>query len=82
MNKKTQMWLGVAAIGVAGYFLWKKSQEQKSFANVAGGSMGLGQKRCRYNSDCDYSAPFCAGASANQRGYCIRRSGTISSATF
>ena len=82
MNKKTQMWLGVAALGVAGYFLWKKSQEQKSFANVAGGSFGLGQKRCRSDSDCPSNAPLCAGATGNNRGYCISRSGTISSATF
>lgn len=34
MNKKTQMWLGVAALGVVGYWLWKKNQKPKSFANL------------------------------------------------
>jgi hypothetical protein len=29
MNKKTQIWLGIAAVGVAGYWLWKKNYEAK-----------------------------------------------------
>ncbi len=31
------MLLGVAAVGVAAYLLWKKSQKPKSFMNAAAG---------------------------------------------
>jgi len=34
LGKKTTMLLGVAAVGVAAYMLWKKSQKPKSFANA------------------------------------------------
>lgn len=34
MNKKTQMWLGVAAVAAVGYYLWNKSQTPK--ANAGG----------------------------------------------
>lgn len=85
MNKTTQMWLGVAVLGVAGYLLWKKSQEKKSFANlISSGPGGVGQLRCNNNSDCiDPKMPVCAGASANRRGYCISRQiGNVTTATF
>ena len=34
MNKKTQMWLGVAVVAVAGYYLWKKNQDKKAFSGA------------------------------------------------
>lgn len=34
MNKKTQMFIGVAAVGVVAYLLWQKSQKPKSFMNL------------------------------------------------
>ena len=44
MNKKTQMWLGIAAVGVAGYWLWNKRKQEKVFANLvsrkSGGVLG------------------------------------------
>lgn len=82
MNKKFVTIIGVAAVGVGAYMLWQKSQKPKSFMNVQGGPFGMGQRRCRYNSDCDYTAPVCAGVTTGQRGYCIRRSGPLSSAPF
>lgn len=35
MDKKTQMYLGVAVLAVAGYMLWKKSQDKKKAAAPA-----------------------------------------------
>lgn len=44
MRKSYLLWLGVAVVGVGGYFLWKKSQRPKSFANLtskkSGGEIG------------------------------------------
>jgi hypothetical protein len=40
MDKKTQMWIGVAAIAGVAYWLWNKntSKKEKVFANLRGGS--------------------------------------------
>ena len=38
MDKKTKMWLGVAALGAAGYLVWKKMQPKAGFANAMGKS--------------------------------------------
>lgn len=35
MDKKTQMYLGVAVLAVAGFMLWKKSQDKKKAAAPA-----------------------------------------------
>jgi hypothetical protein len=36
MNKKTQMIIGIAAVGVAAYFLLKNKNKDKVFANLRG----------------------------------------------
>jgi hypothetical protein len=41
MNKKTQMLIGVAAVGVAAYLLWEKSQKPKSFMNLVSKRFGV-----------------------------------------
>jgi hypothetical protein len=41
LNKKTTMLLGVAAVGVAAYLLWKKSQKPKSFMNLVSKRFGI-----------------------------------------
>lgn len=70
MNKKTQMWLGVAAIAVAGYLVFKKSK--KNFANVA----GLEFNECRRNRDCPPNRPICGGiTSGSNTGRCMRQMG-------
>lgn len=40
MRKSYLLWLGVAVVGVGGYFLWKKSQKPKSFANLTSKKSG------------------------------------------
>lgn len=45
MNKQTKILIGLAAVGVAGYYLWNKSKT-KSFANVAGAD---NCERCKAN---------------------------------
>lgn len=47
MTKNTKLLLGVAAVGAAGYFIWKSSQkktdtEKKPFANAVGRSCQKG----------------------------------------
>lgn len=42
MNKKTQMWLGIAAVGVAGYWFWNRSKQEKVFANLVSRKSGGG----------------------------------------
>ena len=44
MNKQTKTILGLAVLGVAGYLLWKNTQQPKK--NVAGGPGGINY-RCR-----------------------------------
>ena len=52
MNKKTQMFIGVAAVGVVAYLLWQKSQKPKSFMNLVarksggGGVVGVDTREC------------------------------------
>lgn len=77
MNKKTQMWIGVGVVAVAGYFLWKKSQSAtKSFATSF-------QPRCTSDAQCQgLGYNKCAGASGGKKGYCVNQRGTISSAPF
>ena len=41
MNKKLTMLVGVAAVGVAAYMLWKKSQKPKSFMNLVSKRFGI-----------------------------------------
>jgi hypothetical protein len=36
MNKKTQILLGVGALAVVGYFVWKNNQSKDTFANATG----------------------------------------------
>ena len=36
MNKKTQMYLGLGLLAVAGYYFWNKSKTSSPKANVAG----------------------------------------------
>lgn len=51
MDKQLQMILGVAALGTAGYLLWKQSQKPKTFANAA--AMGsLGALEGGYRTSC------------------------------
>jgi hypothetical protein len=38
LGKKTTMLLGVAAVGVAGYLIWKKNQKPKVFVDLKGPS--------------------------------------------
>ena len=51
VSKNTKMLLGVAVLAGVGYYLWKKSQKPKAFANAAGGRCPAGQAyvggRCR-----------------------------------
>jgi hypothetical protein len=53
MNKKTQMFIGVAAVGVVAYLLWQKSQKPKSFMNAAAGFCP---------DDCLKLSSFCKGS--------------------
>ena len=46
MDKKTQMWLGVAAVGVAAYLIWKQSQKEKVFANLVSKKSTLDTSQC------------------------------------
>ena len=46
MNKKTQMWLGVAAVGVAAYWLWQRSKQEKVFANLVSKKSTLDTSQC------------------------------------
>ena len=73
MNKKTQVWIGVGALAVAGFLIWKKSQKPKAFASVA----GLQFNECKRNRDCPPNRPVCAGiTSGNDTGRCIRQVGS------
>ena len=42
MNKQTKLWLGVGAIGVAAYLIWKQTQEKKAFLGFKKRERNLG----------------------------------------
>ena len=44
MNKQTKMLIGVGAVAVAGYFIWKSTQK-KPFANLTANALVNGGKR-------------------------------------
>ena len=48
MNKQTQMWIGVGAVAILGYYFWKKSKQkpEPAFANAGGfAKSGFAKKR-------------------------------------
>ena len=60
MNKKLTMLVGVAAVGVAAYMLWKKSQKPKSFMNAAAGFCpDYCANNCDYMPICKSQCPHC-----------------------
>ena len=50
MDKQLQMLLGVAAVGAAGYLIWKQTQKPKSFANLM--AMPLSDLGGGYKAEC------------------------------
>jgi hypothetical protein len=70
IDKKTKILLGVGALAVAGYFIWKNNQPKDIFANASGrkqvvkggdeialGNTLFGSYEFRENCACSYGSP-------------------------
>lgn len=58
MNKKTQMWIGVAAVVGLAYWIWNKntSKKEKVFANLLASGSGKAAPGCKiYTGSCNAS---------------------------
>jgi hypothetical protein len=74
MDKKTKIVLGVAALGVVAYYLFKKSKSTTAFANQIGGNIqpvfigGNAPVMCEgYRKQCPDGKVYCVVASTGYR---------------
>lgn len=66
ISKKTQTIIGVVAVGLVGYYIWKKNNRDNTWAEASGTRRSSGKKKATRLVTC--TEEDCSGASANLCG--------------